>query len=449
VKILIADDEIFSRNVLKKALANWGHEVIEASDGAEAWDRLQSDGELQLALLDWIMPGMEGIEVIHRVRDSRSADEHYVYIILLTQKAAPEEIVAGLDAGADDYMVKPFDPNELRVRIRCGQRIIELQSKLIEAKARQESINSALQREILERKQAQSDIVRAKQEWEQTFDAVPDLISIVDSDHRILRINNTTSDRLGISFEDAIGRKCYEIHHGVTERPETCPVATAKLKATEIAPREIVMEPLDRVFLVSVSPLRDETGRASRFVHVARDITEQKRLEERLRELATSDSLTGLANRRHFLELARQELIRAERYRRDVSLLVMDIDHFKRVNDTFGHEMGDRVLKAVADVSRESLRNIDILARIGGEEFAGLLPHTGLEQAASVAERVRLAVANNAVLTGRGTVHVTISIGVSEAAGSSLDLDSFLRCADEALYAAKRAGRNRVEIYSP
>ena len=449
MKILIADDEIFSRNVLKKALDNWGHEVVEASDGEEAWDRLRSDGELQLALLDWIMPGMEGIEVIHRVRDSRSADEHYVYIILLTQKAAPEEIVAGLDAGADDYVVKPFDPNELRVRIRCGQRIIELQSELIEAKARQESINSALQREILERKQAQNDIVRAKQEWEQTFDVVPDLISIVDSDHRILRVNKATSDRLGISFEDAIGRRCYEIHHGVTERPETCPVATAKLEATEIGPREIVMEPLDRVFLVSVSPLSDETGRATRFVHVARDITEQKRLEERLRELATSDSLTGLANRRHFLELARQELMRAERYGRDISLLIMDIDHFKRVNDTFGHEMGDRVLKAVADVSRESLRNIDILARVGGEEFAALLPHTALEQAASVAERVRLAVADKAVLAGRGPLHVTISIGVSEAASSSLDLDSFLRCADEALYAAKRAGRNRVEIYSP
>ncbi len=207
------------------------------------------------------------------------------------------------------------------------------------------------------------------------------------------------------------------------------------------------MEPLEKVFLVSVSPLSDETGRATRFVHVAWDISEQKRLEERLRELATSDDLTGLANRRHFLELASQELVRAERYGGDVSLLIMDIDHFKRVNDTFGHDIGDRVLKSVADVSRESLRNIDILARLGGQEFAALLPHTGLEQAASVAERVRLAVAENAVMTPRGGLQVTISIGVSEAATGSFDLDSFFRCADEALYAAKRAGRNRVEIY--
>lgn len=135
MKILVAEDETFSRNVLRKALTSWGHEVIEVSDGAQAWHALQRDESLCLAILDWIMPVMEGIDVVRRVRESLSDQNRYVYIILLTQKGAKEDLVAGLAAGADDYVVKPFDHNELKVRIRSGQRIVELQLALASANA--------------------------------------------------------------------------------------------------------------------------------------------------------------------------------------------------------------------------------------------------------------------------------------------------------------------------
>lgn len=135
MRILIAEDEVFSRNVLQRVLAGWGHEVVEVSDGEQAWEALRAESGPRLALLDWVMPKMAGIDVIRRVRNSSWNAERYAYLILLTQKDSKEDVVAGLSAGADDYVVKPFDHNELQVRIRGGQRIVELQSALTQSNA--------------------------------------------------------------------------------------------------------------------------------------------------------------------------------------------------------------------------------------------------------------------------------------------------------------------------
>jgi DNA-binding response OmpR family regulator len=133
MKILIAEDEAVSRTMLVKLLAGWGHEVLATTNGAEAWEALSKKDGPKLALLDWVMPAMDGIEVVRRVRQAADLDSHYVYIILLSQKTTQEEIVQGLEAGADDYIVKPYDLAELRVRIRTGERILELQRALIAA----------------------------------------------------------------------------------------------------------------------------------------------------------------------------------------------------------------------------------------------------------------------------------------------------------------------------
>lgn len=135
MKILIAEDEVFSRNVLRRVLIGWGHEVVEASDGEQAWKALCDDLGPRLALLDWVMPKMAGIDVVRSVRESAWSRERYVYLILLTQRDSKEDLVKGLASGADDYVVKPFDHNELRVRIRSGQRIVELQSELAQTNA--------------------------------------------------------------------------------------------------------------------------------------------------------------------------------------------------------------------------------------------------------------------------------------------------------------------------
>ncbi len=179
---------------------------------------------------------------------------------------------------------------------------------------------------------------------------------------------------------------------------------------------------------------------------LAQDITARKEVEARLRELATTDGLTGIFNRRHFIELGMREYIRAKRYNQNLSLLIFDVDHFKSINDRYGHSTGDQVLGALTDVARGLFREVDVFGRIGGEEFAVLLPETDLAGAAAVGERLRRAVEKGAVFADQGTIDITISVGVATYNGKMpKDLDTLMKKADTAMYAAKSKGRNRLE----
>ncbi|WP_035053231.1 sensor domain-containing diguanylate cyclase [Andreprevotia chitinilytica] len=177
------------------------------------------------------------------------------------------------------------------------------------------------------------------------------------------------------------------------------------------------------------------------------DITERKRLEEELKRRATTDSLSGLFNRAHFMETANQELGRAQRYRRPLSLLMVDIDFFKRINDTYGHDVGDKAIQALARICKATLRDVDLVARMGGEEFAALLPETNLIDAVSVAERLRIAIEAHSITTDEGQeVRFTSSIGVTELREDDPLVDDLLKRADKALYYSKHHGRNQVSV---
>ena len=172
-------------------------------------------------------------------------------------------------------------------------------------------------------------------------------------------------------------------------------------------------------------------------------------LEEELKRQARIDYLTGVANRGHFMDQAEQELARAVRYSNDLSIFMMDIDHFKQVNDRYGHKIGDSVLKKLAQVCLNTLRTVDILGRIGGEEFAILLPETNMAEALEVAERLRQEIASSRLPLEEGLpVQFTVSIGVSSLATSDDNIDVLLNAADKALYKAKEAGRNQGCITS-
>jgi diguanylate cyclase (GGDEF)-like protein len=300
VKILIADDSIVSRHLLEATLRKWGYEVMVACDGAEALDLLQREDAPALLILDWMMPGLTGPEVCRRIRQRGS--EPYIYILLLTSKSQKEDLIEGMDAGADDYITKPFDQNELQVRLRAGTRLVDLQSQLLSAR-------------------------------------------------------------------------------------------------------------------------------------------------EALRDQATRDSLTRLWNRSSILETLGRELARSEREARQLGVIIVDLDHFKHINDTHGHLAGDAVLREAARRMQNSVRQYDSIGRYGGEEFLILLPGCGEVESYAQADRLRKMLAQTDMSAGDTSIHVTASFGVTTALpGESWTQEALIRSADEALYVAKKSGRNRVEF---
>jgi two-component system, cell cycle response regulator len=298
--VLVAEDDPIFRRVLESWLHNWGYQITSVEDGIKAWQAVGKEGAPKLLILDWMMPGIDGPELCLKIRSRKQVP--YSYILLLTSKDEKQDLINGLNAGADDYLTKPFDVNELKARLSVGRRILALQDELISAKE-------------------------------------------------------------AVEFQ------------------------------------------------------------------------------------ATHDPLTGLWNRGAILDFLRRELDRTQRSSKPLGLLMLDLDHFKRINDTYGHLVGDTVLKEMAQRLASSVRSYDWVGRYGGEEFLVIVSDCPREAIAKYAERLRAAVGAAPVSTEIGEIQITTSIGATSAQQPEYpDQDSFLRSADAALYRAKERGRNRVEL---
>lgn len=200
-------------------------------------------------------------------------------------------------------------------------------------------------------------------------------------------------------------------------------------------------------FIASIAIMKVGTRQQPYFAAIVRDISENKRTEEELLRLAATDPLTGAFNRRELTSLAEQESQRSHRYGRPLSIMMLDLDHFKRLNDTYGHAAGDKALQKFTTLCCNALRNIDIFGRWGGEEFVALLPETDAEGAAVIAERLRKTI-NDSVLTyNDNKITVTVSIGIAQYRADEIAIDAPLSRADTAVYDAKKAGRNQISIY--
>jgi two-component system cell cycle response regulator len=303
LKILIADDEALSRRLLEKTLERAGYEVIAVENGRAAVRQLcQSDGP-RLALLDWVMPEIDGPGVCREVR--RQQEDSYVYMVLLTSKEAKEDIVTGLESGADDYLTKPFNVDELKARLRTGERILHLEGRLVEAR-------------------------------------------------------------------------------------------------------------------------------------------------EMMRFKATHDALTSIWNRGVIMDLLGRELMRSQRECACTIVLLGDVDHFKSVNDTHGHLVGDEVLQEIARRLLLSIRSYDFVGRYGGEEFLLVLNNCKPQFAEARAEDIRRIVSSRPVQTLAGPLNITMSFGLllSDVWGVR-PVEELLHEVDAALYAAKAAGRNCVRVAKP
>ena len=202
------------------------------------------------------------------------------------------------------------------------------------------------------------------------------------------------------------------------------------------------------IALCTLDAVRQDSGELASFVEVFTDITEVKKREAALYHRATRDALTGLYNRGHFTETAVQEMERARRFAEPLTVALLDLDHFKRVNDTYGHDSGDLALAHFASVCQEFARKIDIVARLGGEEFVMMLPRANKEPAFEILQRLRLRLMESRITAANGAVFgLTVSVGLASLRSHTRDLRELLRNADAALYKAKREGRNRVECW--
>jgi diguanylate cyclase (GGDEF)-like protein/PAS domain S-box-containing protein len=272
------------------------------------------------------------------------------------------------------------------------------------------------------------------------FRTLQDGVLILDVNGKVVELNERARAVLGGKGRLRVGSTLRE---GLADLPDLARRLEEDEPGAEETPIDVDGE--TRRFDIRVSPVRDRRGRPLGRTIVLVDTTDRARLLEEMRRLAVTDDLTGLPNRRCFLERARIEMERASRTAKPVSAIAIDLDHFKVVNDEHGHAAGDAVLKGAAAAWRESLRSFDVLGRCGGEEFSVILPETGLETAASVAERMRAATESLAIPSDGGSIRFTASFGVACSTGEGdTDLDALLCTADRALYAAKEAGRNKV-----
>lgn len=345
---------------------------------------------------------------------------------------------------AHEYFMRMASGNvDIDIEISCQHEL----SKLLEAA---QSLKNKLISDVAQAQEVANEFARIKV----ALDSVSTNVMIADNDRNIIYVNESASQTLknalstlstpfsGVKLEQLVGSKIDQFHQ--------CPADPARILSALKETYRSHISIAGNTFRLTANPVINEDNQRLGTVVEWEDVTEKLALQKKLEDQAQKDFLTGLANRRHFIELAEQELLRSLRYECKLSVLVLDIDHFKKINDTYGHKAGDLVLQQFSKVFKVVLREVDIIGRLGGEEFAVLLPETTGLQAVEIAERLLNAFQNESialeeVLRGKQkVVKFTASIGVATLSNESQTIDAMLQEADSALYRAKHAGRNRV-----
>ncbi|KIL99954.1 diguanylate cyclase (GGDEF domain) with PAS/PAC sensor [Paramagnetospirillum magnetotacticum MS-1] len=446
--VLVVDDDPDVHSMTRVLLRDFsfqgkGFEVISAMSGAEARTVLSTRDDIPVMLLDVVMETPDaGLSLIRHVRDDLG--NRRLAIVLRTGQPgeAPERDVM-LAYDINDYRSKTeLTAQKLFTSLIGGLRSwIHLST--IEAMA------SNLERRVEERT---CQLDEARRFAESLVETLPNPLWFTDPDGSLRLYNRAFREMFAVDGTDWHGQPA----HSVLPQPLAGLDQLADMSLKAGGPGGLAFEAsLDRpgdprTLVVNkamvISDCRGMPDEPMGTIGIVTDITERKRMESQLRHLATTDELTGCLNRRAFFVVAEQELERASRYGGSVSVLMIDIDHFKQVNDRHGHAVGDRALKAATAAIRANLREIDSFGRLGGEEFAAMLPETPLAGALLVAERLREAVAAIVLPLGENEapLRLTTSLGVAERRAEETSLDQILARADTALYRAKAEGRNRV-----
>jgi len=300
-------------------------------------------------------------------------------------------------------------------------------------------------RDVTQQRAAQEQLQASKEEMISIFDHLPDIFYRTDMQGILTRVSPACYDILGYRMEELLGTPLANYYKTPEERQKVVMAIIAgggKAMRVEAALRH---KNGSTVWISTSAIVRLGPDGQPIFIEgMARDVTESKGMEDHLVALSRIDSLTGVYTRRYFIEKSEDVISMTKRYRRPASLIIADLDHFKKINDSFGHHAGDLALKAFTDVCRQAIREPDILGRLGGEEFGLMLPETSIQNAQILAERIRKATESLVITHDNQTVKVTVSIGLVELNKEDVPLDTLLGSADRAMYEAKSKGRNQV-----
>lgn len=309
-------------------------------------------------------------------------------------------------------------------------------------------------RDITWRKRSEERVYRAERFLNTIFNSIRDPFCIFDDEFRIIRVNDAYAHLKNKTAAELIGRKCYEVLEGRPNTCEACVVGKTFHSADPCAKdKSVSLKDGTQVWMeIYTYPIQDDDGRVTHVIEYTRDITERKkseeekrRLIERLEYLSRTDSLTGLMNRRALTDSLSYELDRAKRYESDLSLILCDIDNFKEINDSYGHDAGDRALQMLSATLKTALRKTDIAGRYGGDEFMLVLPETTLNGAEFLAEKILAEIRNLDLRFRDGRlIRMSTSIGVACLSGKNETIDALIKRADDAMYSSKQAGRDRV-----
>ena len=456
-RILVVDDVESSVKLLEALLLREYYEVVSAYNGAEAIE-ICLGGQVDVVILDVLMPGIDGFEVCRRLKDDPRTTN--IPVVMLTALNSAQDKITGLEAGADDFMTKPVNDQQLLSRVKSLARLKMVSDELFQrtGTVADTEVEALLVTKLSGRFGGGEDAARILIVDENEIAAAR--LRVILGEDYFVDVANDANDALIKAIEndyDSIVisadftyydplRLCSQIR--TIERTRLVPIilivnedeGSLVVRALELGVNDYVMRPLEKLELYA--RLRTQIKRKC-----YNDLLRQSL--HRTITMAVTDSLTGLHNRRYLDTHLPVLLSRATGRERPLTVIMIDFDHFKRVNDQYGHDGGDDVLREFATRLRTKIRGMDVMCRYGGEEFAIVLPDTDLASAAAVAERIRDAVSEEPFLLagGKHQIAMTISIGIASLRLMGGDtVEALFARTDAALYEAKKKGRNRIVL---
>jgi len=427
INVLYVEDEDDVREFTSKTISTIVNKVVTARNGKEGLDEFLANEDLNLILTDINMPKMGGLEMCAEIRKHNQE----IPIVITSAHSDPDFLKKAIDVKVSAYAMKPIDLYHLIESMIKAVEPIFLRKEL-------EKINSTLENRVEEAIKMTQSILDAQD----NIVILTDLSDILEVNKRFLAFFDISSiDEFGKGINILLNKFKDDNHFFNKSKlveGENWIVHLSNLREIDRTVKLTNSNGMDRVFTINID---DYEKKGEHYVISLTDITELKEKSNLLEYQATHDQLTGLYNRQKFNEIFTKEIKREKRYENSLSLIIFDIDNFKNFNDTYGHDVGDEVLKLISKIVLENVREHDTIVRWGGEEFLILLPQTQINGAKNVAEKIRIAIEN--YKAENIPAQITASFGISKLEDGDNET-SFIKKADVALYQAKREGKNRI-----